>query len=238
VNKGNESKAQREEVDKDDCAGHSGGADKDERILPLRPPLSLLREHFDIPWFFAGMAVQAVNLWMGNAGTEPRAGASSNSSGPSTNHQHHLSQLHHDASHNLYVLLTGRKTLTIFPPQDKPFLYVGSRQWSQQLQPALFSQIPSTDALEVEMERHQKAQLAADAANRGRDSSSSCPDSNNSMPSLLSSFPLYPYARRTVVEFSAGDMLYLPPGWFHEVKSHGKHAAINFWARNTARAEG
>jgi ribosomal protein L16 Arg81 hydroxylase len=28
---------------------------------------------------------------------------------------------------------------------------------------------------------------------------------------------------------SAGDMLYLPPGWFHEVKSHGKHAAINFW---------
>ncbi|KAJ3279849.1 hypothetical protein HDU76_009374 [Blyttiomyces sp. JEL0837] len=50
---------------------------------------------------------QQVNLWMGAA---PREGVSSG--------------LHHDFADNLYVLLRGKKTFTIFPPSDAEKLYV------------------------------------------------------------------------------------------------------------------
>jgi len=43
-------------------------------------------------------------------------------------------------------------------------------------------------------------------------------------------FPREPYA---VVELRAGQMLYLPAGWFHEVRSEGGgaegHCAFNYW---------
>lgn len=204
----------------DDCAlgddddGNSdgnGNGDGDGESMPTRPPLSspLLRRSFRRPWFIDGLMLQSVHLWMGHAGQRQ-----------DDLHKttvYHRSQLHHDASHNLYVLLSGRKTISLFPPQDRPFLYAGDAGLGPgREKPAapLFSRIPSTDALEAEL---------AERLSPSRSPSSL------SFPSLLASFPLYPYARRSVVELQAGDMLYLPPGWFHEVKSYGKHAAINFW---------
>ena len=36
-------------------------------------------------------------------------------------------------------------------------------------------------------------------------------------------------ARLAECELAAGEMLYLPCGWFHEVSSVGFHCAVNFW---------
>lgn len=36
-------------------------------------------------------------------------------------------------------------------------------------------------------------------------------------------------ARLAECELKAGEMLYLPAGWFHEVLSSGSHCALNFW---------
>jgi hypothetical protein len=71
------------------------------------------------------------------------------------------------------------------------------------------------------------------------------PDSNASDDSTPSNFsrlgalqmdskgrlpPALEHARMAECEVSAGEMLYLPAGWFHEVSSHGgEHCALNYW---------
>eukprot|EP00301_Raphidiophrys_heterophryoidea_P019209 c4177_g1_i1.p1 GENE.c4177_g1_i1~~c4177_g1_i1.p1 ORF type:complete len:149 (+),score=33.01 c4177_g1_i1:51-449(+) len=45
-------------------------------------------------------------------------------------------------------------------------------------------------------------------------------------------FPLFRKAVKTTVEIQAGQMLFLPAGWFHEVESCGNaegHLAFNYW---------
>lgn len=42
-------------------------------------------------------------------------------------------------------------------------------------------------------------------------------------------FPLLAAARLAECDLQAGDMLYLPAGWFHEVSSSGAHCALNYW---------
>lgn len=52
-----------------------------------------------------------------------------------------------------------------------------------------------------------------------------------------SSYPLLSKCHSLVVDLKPGQMLYLPAGWFHEVKSYGEespefpylHEAINYW---------
>ena len=36
-------------------------------------------------------------------------------------------------------------------------------------------------------------------------------------------------ARETRCELGAGDLLYLPCGWFHDVTSFDEHRALNYW---------
>jgi hypothetical protein len=43
------------------------------------------------------------------------------------------------------------------------------------------------------------------------------------------SYPLLAAASLAECDLEAGDMLYLPAGWFHEVSSQGAHCAINYW---------
>jgi Cupin-like domain len=60
---------------------------------------------------------------------------------------------------------------------------------------------------------------------------------NTSMPEedLRARFPKYVDARsrRIEVTLKAGEMLYLPAGWFHEVRSSAEtgsgHMALNYW---------
>ena len=48
-------------------------------------------------------------------------------------------------------------------------------------------------------------------------------------PGASCSFPRLGRARMLEFELRAGEMLYLPAGWFHEVSSSGAHCALNYW---------
>lgn len=58
---------------------------------------------------------------------------------------------------------------------------------------------------------------------------------NTSLPNkeLLAKFPKFPEAQKKsiTVTVKAGQMLYIPCGWFHEVHSKGEdgHMAFNYW---------
>lgn len=66
-----------------------------------------------------------------------------------------------------------------------------------------------------------------------------CSRIDTSLPNTILSekFPKFVEARSRGAEFTvtlqAGEMLYLPAGWFHEVKSTGSppqgHMAMNYW---------
>ena len=44
-----------------------------------------------------------------------------------------------------------------------------------------------------------------------------------------STFPLLRHATLSSCVLEAGEMLYMPAGWFHEVSSVGQHCALNYW---------
>lgn len=50
---------------------------------------------------------------------------------------------------------------------------------------------------------------------------------------VVQKFPLFKEAHSMTVNLKAGEMLYLPAGWFHEVQSENSsdacHMAFNFW---------
>ena len=46
---------------------------------------------------------------------------------------------------------------------------------------------------------------------------------------LRARFPQLRRAHETRCELRAGDLLYMPCGWFHDVTSHGEHRALNYW---------
>ncbi|KAG7884023.1 hypothetical protein KL938_002608 [Ogataea parapolymorpha] len=86
-------------------------------------PMELLR-----PGLLAGLVPQQINLWMGRADPDSRLlfdesqpllglGRSLPSPGASS------SGLHHDHADNLYILISGKKRFTLFPPTDAPNLY-------------------------------------------------------------------------------------------------------------------
>ncbi len=113
--------------------------------------------------------------------------------------------LHHDFNDNLYVVVEGKKRFTLFPPEQAPNLY--PRGQLQGVDPngiiryATLSGMPHLSQVDI------------DAPDRLR-------------------FPRYAEAEptRQDVEIGAGEMLFLPAGWFHQVSSSGRHIAVSFFA--------
>jgi mannose-6-phosphate isomerase-like protein (cupin superfamily) len=68
---------------------------------------------------------------------------------------------------------------------------------------------------------------------KGPPSNFSQVDSSLPLSELKKKFPLFPAAqeRSVTVTIKAGQMLYIPCGWFHEVRSKGNdgHMALNYW---------
>lgn len=58
-------------------------------------------------------------------------------------------------------------------------------------------------------------------------------DLKNKNTNKLKKFPLFKKAKETICEVKAGQMLYLPASWFHEVTSFSDddkfHCAMNYW---------
>jgi len=124
------------------------------------------------------------------------------------------SPLHYDEYENLLSQVAGTKELLLFPPSDLPYLYYTPRvkgelryEW-----PGRFTRVGTSEHRVV----------FASSVNVSH------PD-HSRHPQLVRASPL----RCTLV---AGETLYLPAYWHHEVHSHAArdtvNAAINHWFRN------
>ncbi|CAK8681004.1 unnamed protein product [Clavelina lepadiformis] len=141
----------------------------------------------DIPWANEAFNKKpdAVNFWMGQS----RA----------------ISSLHKDPYENLYCVIQGEKTFTLYPPCDRPFLpyktYPIGRykysdgQWTIKSMPG--ESVPW---------------IAVDPLN---------PDFKN--------YPQFENARPLICRVRAGEMLYLPSLWFHHVQQTDLTIAVNYW---------
>jgi hypothetical protein len=161
-------------------------------------PLTSLTADFTTPHFFSGMPLRKINLWLG------RAGAANGS----------RSRMHVDDFDNLYVLLRGRKSVSLFCPADAGSL-------------ATYGPL---------LQVFPNGQLAFGAAPDGHQSHFSRIILNGSDP-MAAAYAEFPHfrqliadGRRLTVELIAGDMLYIPAGWAHEVTSYDSHMALNFWS--------
>jgi mannose-6-phosphate isomerase-like protein (cupin superfamily) len=116
-----------------------------------------------------------------------------------------VTPLHHDFNDNLYVVAEGRKHFTLFPPEQAPNLYTRGQLLGVEpngiIRYASLSGMPHLSQVDIE------------APDRER-------------------FPAYAVAEptRMDVDIEAGEMLFLPAGWFHQVSSSGRHIAVSFFA--------
>lgn len=80
--------------------------DYEGRPSILSPPISLIKNDFPlIPNLFANLIVSNINLWVGNSNAYSTSG------------------LHHDYHDNIYILLRGKKRITLYSPNEALNLY-------------------------------------------------------------------------------------------------------------------
>lgn len=169
-------------------------AERDDLYLNLQdmdklmtPPLLQLMGDFGLPVYFRDLPVQWINLWMGRT------------------RQVTKSQLHHDFHDNLYCVVEGSKTFTVFPPEDARHLYPAGQVTSIEPNGVIHYQ------QDASIKNKHFSQVDTELVDTRR-------------------FPAFQNASPQRVEVQAGDLFYMPAGWFHEVQSRGRHIAINFWS--------
>lgn len=149
------------------------------------PPLSYLAPDLPQPPSFAapafkGQAPDATNLWIG----DHRA----------------VTSLHRDPYENLYMVLKGSKTFTLYPPVEELCLYTQSCRHAQ-WQYSEYDQEFTTRI--TEPPQHLPWVMV---------------DPLEERQALLGRFPLYQHARPVTITVQAGELLYLPSSWYHHVQ--------------------
>eukprot|EP00054_Salpingoeca_dolichothecata_P021578 m.138450 g.138450 ORF g.138450 m.138450 type:complete len:384 (+) comp24037_c1_seq5:1871-3022(+) len=117
---------------------------------------------------------------------------------------------HFDRLDNLYAVIRGRKTFTLLDPSNGVYVY------------------PNTALKSISKTGIASFGVVIKGENSGEGPPHFSPlgDLNNVN---LTQYPLYQKARPMVCDVQTGDMLYLPAGWWHNVRSFGAHVAVNFW---------
>ena len=169
-----------------------------------RTPLHLLKNDFSMPSFLNSVEKDMVdvNLWLGQ-GYHIRY-----------NENGSVSRLHMDATDNVYVLIQGQKKFSIISPTDSlhmktisPTYQVLSNGHGLQYKvPHNNSHVPSS------LQSHHEI---SDQSNY-----------HFSSINIVDNSSLY---RSVTFDLNAGDILFLPTGWFHQVTSYGNTLAINYW---------
>jgi len=197
------------------------------------PPVSHMAADFPLcPPVLGNLIPSQYNLWMGNS---PAEGSSSG--------------LHHDFHDNLYVLLRGRKKFVLHPPPTYQAMYTagsvvkmhdnGLIVYSEGIREDGSPQPHSTTELFSGAFSDSESEEEAVRPKKKPQNFCMIEPSVMSADHITRDFPLYPTAPKVEVEVRAGESLYLPAGWFHEVISQsdeqeprcteGGHMAFNFW---------
>eukprot|EP00949_MAST-11_sp_MAST-11-sp1_P000584 g584.t1 len=120
------------------------------------------------------------------------------------------SALHYDDFDNFYVVLRGRKSFTIFSPADTPRLY------------------PVGQPVKIEA----NGEIRIRERSWWRSGGDLLPHFSYIQDTAVVDpkvFPKFAGTRQINVEVQAGEMLFLPAGWWHQVTSFGDNVALNFW---------
>ena len=183
---------------------------KDHGIFYVQKQNSNLSEEFqelyrevgcDISWATEafGKRPDAVNFWMG----DKRA----------------ITSLHKDHYENLYCVISGKKTFTLFPPTDLPFipygLYTPARYKEKETGEfdILDEIISFNESSTTEFSPSPKVPwIPIDPLD---------PD--------LTKYPGFAKTHQITCTVNAGETLYLPSLWFHHVQQSHGCIAVNFW---------
>ncbi|KAI8109604.1 hypothetical protein M9434_000886 [Picochlorum sp. BPE23] len=205
----------------------------------VSPTLDLLKD-FPVRLSLAGNLIpQQINLWMGNS----KDGSSSG--------------LHHDYHDNFYILLRGKKRFRLFPPHCFHTMYTHGELVSMHPNGRIVYKGQENilpDGSNADDVRQWK-EGAQELASRSAECSSVDPPASNSpgdppsfsrvdlrLPEseIMRKFKNFPFDECIECTLCAGDMLFLPAGWFHEVTSMNDavaldrddkpgHMALNYW---------
>eukprot|EP00750_Incisomonas_marina_P019222 INCI3256.1.p1 GENE.INCI3256.1~~INCI3256.1.p1 ORF type:complete len:946 (-),score=141.37 INCI3256.1:903-3740(-) len=167
-------------------------------------PLDRMKEDIPIPEIFdkAGLDPKGVSFWMGAARKEMPG----------------ISGLHYDRFDNFHVLLRGKKEWKVFSPQDAMFMeYV--------VPPHYVSASGDIDQLQGHKQVHYYRYYGYNTVTRFSRAVTAHADMDYNYDELPN------FHKTTMGSFTlhAGEAVYLPSGWAHDVSSSGIHQAITYW---------
>lgn len=147
---------------------------------------------------FDALEPEAINLWIGD--------------------ERSVSSLHKDHFENMYAVVSGEKTFTLFPPTDAAFLPEG--------------EFPTLRYCLAEDDGEPSMRLGLSSAGCDfptlrwihYDPDADCPHHRGSTPVLSSQF-----AHPLRCTLSAGEVLYIPAMWYHRVSQTCHTVAVNYW---------
>lgn len=117
-----------------------------------------------------------------------------------------ITSLHKDHYENLYCVICGKKTFTLFPPTDLPYIP------HQSYQVARYKQNEFSKFDVIDENNSNIPWIPVDPLN---------PD--------LKLYPEFANAKSITCVVEKGDILYIPSLWFHHVQQTHGAIAINFW---------
>lgn len=146
----------------------------------------------DIRWATEafGKHPDAVNFWMGDC----RA----------------VTSLHKDHYENLYCVISGEKTFTLYPPTDMP--YIPHKNYK---------------VARYQQNKSNKFEIVNEQTWCSRDTIPWIPV--DPLNPDYETYPKFAKARAVSCTVKKGDLLYLPSLWFHHVQQTQGTIAINFW---------
>ncbi|KAJ9660799.1 hypothetical protein H2198_002338 [Neophaeococcomyces mojaviensis] len=173
-------------------------------------PLASVLKHVPRNFPFAEPVLsdpEAINIWIGDSRS--------------------VTSTHRDPYENLYLVLKGSKTFTLYPPVDEitlPTVSVRTGKYNFDKSTSSFS--TSLDESETPDDPPTRIPWIALDPSRLREQ-------------LIAEHPMYEHSSPRVVTVREGEILYLPSGWYHHVRQEcgtwhedGSPApciAVNYW---------
>lgn len=153
---------------------------------------------------FGNAQIEAVNLWIGD--------------------ERSVSSTHKDHFENLYAVISGAKTFTLFPPTDVAALPFKTYKTARYVASKVYD-----SSLEQPGENYGTYQL--DLTTEGCPSSSLewVPIDPNDRAEAIQRYPRFRNSRPLQCTVYPGEVLYLPALWYHRVSQSMPTIAVNFW---------
>jgi len=182
-----------------------------------------------------GMLPEAVNLWVGD--------------------ERSVSSTHKDFFENMYCVVRGTKTFTLFPPTDVSYLPTGTYPRYTYVRTAgddtadtarpqkahlnlVPVPVPDSDRDAISGGELQEEEAALSKGADGEEHGEAHSNSPHGIqwiwldpedPAAATKHPAFAWASPLRIEVHAGEVLYLPAMWLHRVSQTCISIAVNFW---------